>query len=374
MVLILALLGFGAGAAFIVLLASRPTSQTLGGVDPAPATMDLGPEPPAVVNALVNRGVQGRAAIPATFLDLAARGHLAIFQPFPAPAIVYRRDSTDPLRDYERLFLTPIESTSPEHGIPLADYIDRLGFGVSSSIEFERSVHAELLASNLLHRAGGFISWESLTAEGRTAASHWLGVREFLRGDDAFHELPPSAVTVWDRYLAYAAALDVAYDATSEILAMFARHATTTQDVDAARTNLAAYFVSGSQFDARDFGVSPTAPFGPVGPYPTNLRGLLAGWTAAGHGEISPTTWGTAFVDRVELVQTSAPAAAAADVAAVLDALVDASRSGHAGLPLDQVFRSIEPVMQRFFADATARAGEGSDEVRRWNILRRLAH
>ena len=45
------------------------------------------------------------------------------------------------------------------------------------------------------------------TKAGREVAARWLGLRQWLRGDDAFSELPPAAVAVWDRYLAYGAAV-----------------------------------------------------------------------------------------------------------------------------------------------------------------------
>jgi len=48
------------------------------------------------------------------------------------------------------------------------------------------------------------------TPAGRAAAQRWLGLREFLRGDEAFAALPPAAAGLWDRYLAYGSALGVA--------------------------------------------------------------------------------------------------------------------------------------------------------------------
>jgi len=45
------------------------------------------------------------------------------------------------------------------------------------------------------------------TPAGRAVAARWLGLREFLHGDEAFRELPPAAVAVWDRYLPYGCAL-----------------------------------------------------------------------------------------------------------------------------------------------------------------------
>lgn len=50
---------------------------------------------------------------------------------------------------------------------------------------------------------------DRLTAHGREVAAHWLGVRAWLRAHEPLRDLPPAAVAVWDRYLAYGAALGV---------------------------------------------------------------------------------------------------------------------------------------------------------------------
>jgi hypothetical protein len=47
------------------------------------------------------------------------------------------------------------------------------------------------------------------SAAGRAVTARWLGVSAWLRAHPDFTELPPAAVTVWDRYLSYAAALGV---------------------------------------------------------------------------------------------------------------------------------------------------------------------
>lgn len=54
------------------------------------------------------------------------------------------------------------------------------------------------------------IRGERDTPAGRAAAAHWLGVRSYLRAHSGFSDLPPSAVTLWQRYLAYGCALGVA--------------------------------------------------------------------------------------------------------------------------------------------------------------------
>jgi hypothetical protein len=55
--------------------ATRPRN-----VDPAPATMELGGEPPAVVDLLTNEWRVTPDAIPATLLDLAARDYVDLDQ------------------------------------------------------------------------------------------------------------------------------------------------------------------------------------------------------------------------------------------------------------------------------------------------------
>src|SRR5205823_3532007 len=48
------------------------------------------------------------------------------------------------------------------------------------------------------------------TPEGLRIAGRWLGLRENLEADGTFPSLPPTAVAIWDRYLAYAVAMGVA--------------------------------------------------------------------------------------------------------------------------------------------------------------------
>ena len=55
------------------------------------------------------------------------------------------------------------------------------------------------------------------TTAGRARASAWLGVRGWLEVDTSFAALPPSAVAVWDRYLAYGDALGVTHVSSAVI-------------------------------------------------------------------------------------------------------------------------------------------------------------
>ena len=50
---------------------------------------------------------------------------------------------------------------------------------------------------------------DRLTAQGRSVTAYWLGVAAWLRAHEPLRDLPPAAVAVWDRYLAYGAALGV---------------------------------------------------------------------------------------------------------------------------------------------------------------------
>lgn len=63
------------------------------------------------------------------------------------------------------------------------------------------------------------------TPRGRAAASHWLGYRDYLVADKQFRTLPPAAVTIWDRHLAYAAAFGFARTAIEALpLATYNEH------------------------------------------------------------------------------------------------------------------------------------------------------
>jgi hypothetical protein len=58
-------------------------------------------------------------------------------------------------------------------------------------------------------RVAGKVGGERDTAAGRAVAARWLGVRDWLAAHESFADPPPAAVTVWDRYLPYGAALGV---------------------------------------------------------------------------------------------------------------------------------------------------------------------
>jgi hypothetical protein len=246
---------------------------------PGPETSDLGAEPPAVANLLVNRCKVTSAAAAATLLDLAARGHLELQQLDPDHFVV--RLSAPPhdavaLEPYERQVMELVREKATGGSAPLeAVQLDE------SSTDAWRTRFAEevvddartrgllrgrwsrtdwvvfgvLLAAVLAALAGGLfvahvedkggkrgegfdrelwflvaiVGWVALmaalrrlrsvrySAEGTAAAARWLGVKRFLQHDAQFGDTPPAGVAVWNRVLSYGAALGVAHAAVAAV-------------------------------------------------------------------------------------------------------------------------------------------------------------
>jgi Predicted membrane protein (DUF2207) C-terminal domain len=243
----------------LVLLATRPARP-----DPAPATQELpGGEPPAVVSLLAGNWELTEDAAESTFIDLAARKYLEFRQPGndPMQTTVHVRDPNPPgLLPYERRILDRVVGLAVGGVVPLTALTFR---DQSQAAAFEKRLRADVIADararglsrrrlgkallTLLTAAaavaglvvGGAILWagrhsadplrpagagwlvtfvvlggigqrshgERDTDAGRAVAARWLGVREWLRNTEAFADLPPAAVAVWDRYLAYGDAL-----------------------------------------------------------------------------------------------------------------------------------------------------------------------
>src|SRR5687768_1614408 len=103
------------GLLAVLAVATRPRFDP-----PLPATMDIGPEPPAVASYLVHRWRLGEDAIPATLLDLAGRDLVDIeriapqkyiLRPRPLPADVA-------LTAYERRVWNHLSSKSRDGVVP----------------------------------------------------------------------------------------------------------------------------------------------------------------------------------------------------------------------------------------------------------------
>jgi hypothetical protein len=239
------------------------------GVRPAPATQDLGPEPPAVASLVGNGWDLTEDAAEATLLDLGARGWYEFRQPAadPTHTTVHMLQSTPTgLLPYERRVYDRVAAVAVGGVVPLTaltfrdpkqaqswwkhlrgEIIDdarsrglsrrRLSPTHVGILTAGAAVAATVVALAVAHNvfrgdvqgededpigavlAAGFVTFAILTAiggrnvgerdtpAGREAAARWLGVRGWLRAHEAFAELPPSAVAVWDRYLGYGAAL-----------------------------------------------------------------------------------------------------------------------------------------------------------------------
>jgi hypothetical protein len=233
--------------------------------DAAPATEDLGTEPPAVVSLVVNRWEVTEDAAESTLLDLAARHYLEFRQPGndPKQTTVHVRDPNPTgLNAYEQRVFSRVNALAQGGVVPLTALTFR---DASRSSAWAKRLTAEVIADARSHglsrrRFGprvlgvltaaaaaaaigtalavaywlskqhshstgsaalwvGVVSFGVLTSisgrphgerdtpAGRDVAARWLGVRAWLRGHEAFADLPPAAVTVWDRYLSYGAAV-----------------------------------------------------------------------------------------------------------------------------------------------------------------------
>jgi hypothetical protein len=248
-------------------------------VAPGAAVLDVvGDQPPAVVNLLTTDWDLNHAAVPATLVDLAARGHVAIDQ-YGDDTVVrpLGRRTDDRLADYEGQLLghlrslgaqtgdgrVPAEalSTGPEatsrhwwRSFRSGVVDDARGRGLSrprwspgakaglmilaapvavvfalagSSLpddpasDDDNPIAVAAFGALLSYSALGFVvanlDGERDTPEGREVAARWLGVRELLGEDPLFGEQPPAAVAIWDRLLAHGTALGVAHGVVRQL-------------------------------------------------------------------------------------------------------------------------------------------------------------
>ncbi len=244
-----------------VLAATRPFVP-----DPAPATEDLGPEPPAVASMLVNQWEVTEDAAESTLLDLGARHILEFRQPANDPmqtTVHVRQTSPAGLNPYEQLVFNRVAGLAAGGVVPLTALTFRdkaeakawgkrltaevvaearshdlsqrrlgkpivsaltiaaglVGLSITTAVIYylnrqphpkdviENGLYAGLFTWFVLSAIGARSHGERDTPAGREVASRWLGVRAWLRGHEAFADLPPAAVAVWDRYMSYGAAV-----------------------------------------------------------------------------------------------------------------------------------------------------------------------
>ena len=257
-----ALLWLGVGTALLTLFHPRHPHE-------APATSELRDEPPAVVNLITHQWRVTASAAAATLLDLANRGYVDIVQVSPEEDVVELRRTGRDARDlqpYERQVLDHLRRTAVDGVVPanalttgpaavseawwrrfrLAVELDARRRGVSR-LRFPAWVTATFAAglvvlllwlvlavSSARDAAPGDEPniWAVIVAiavlvacavvakrfdrerqrdtdAGLAAASHWLGVRRaYTHG--RYDDLTPAAVVLYERHLAYAAAMDAA--------------------------------------------------------------------------------------------------------------------------------------------------------------------
>jgi hypothetical protein len=260
----------------LIWLSSRPRFPEAG----AP-TADLGPEPPAVANFLVNRWNLTRVAMSATLADLAGRRVLGLedyaggrhvvrirsnqpegeqFTPYEqqvldlvrnratggsAPVEALDLGQSDEAQKWWKRFRKAVEKDAEARGLARPRFTRRhkvlLGTSLAVALLFfglalatahvgegwESDDGEEFNPWSWLLVAGvawlGASAWFARsgplreTGAGREACARWLGVRQYLRSSGTFGDLPPGAVAVWGRYLAYAAGFGLAR-ATSRAL------------------------------------------------------------------------------------------------------------------------------------------------------------
>lgn len=251
-------------------LLTRPASPA-----PAPATMDLGAEPPALVSLLVNRWTLTEDAAESTVLDLAARKFFELRQPGSDPLqttvhVPAVSPDASGLRPYEKQVLDRVCGLAVNGVVPLSALTFRdpgqaktwnkrlraavvadaraaglsrrrfgpavttvlvalaavaaVGVGLAalhyglwdpSNTNENPGFGAGILTFGLLSAVAGRPLGERDTPAGRAAAARWLGVRDWLRGHEQFADLPPASVAVWDRYLGYGAAVGATHLASA---------------------------------------------------------------------------------------------------------------------------------------------------------------
>jgi hypothetical protein len=245
---------------------------------PSSATLDLGDEPPAIVDLLTDGFAVTPQSVPATLVDLAARRRLAIEQ--YGDRIIIRVPATtndDELTAFERRVLDHVRELAVDGVVPaevmstgprgaskswwrafrreVNEEGQRLGYcrdrwskamlspiwigvlasgGVLWLADHRADVDAEVSYSDpavlvfgitVLVLAALVVALVTLpqrdlqrdTDAGLAAASRWMGVREYMATVGDFEDKPAAMVALWDRHLAYAVALDLAPQVVREL-------------------------------------------------------------------------------------------------------------------------------------------------------------
>jgi hypothetical protein len=239
-------------------------------VDAGPPTQELPPEPPALANMLCDDFELGTEAVPATLLDLAARRVVTLEEIQPGRTICrVRQASFEGLTEFEHRVLAAVVTKAIDGVVPAEalttgpedasrgwqrDYqkevvaesksrgltydrwpaaiVSVVGFGalavfgllwlasaVGGDTSGDEGVRAAVLGgvalaamlaiAALAGRWGRSLA-QLPTEDGAQAAAKCLGLQRHLHDNEHFDDVPPAAVVMWGRHLAYAAALGAA--------------------------------------------------------------------------------------------------------------------------------------------------------------------
>jgi hypothetical protein len=152
--------GGGFGVLFAVVLAVRYAASFPVLPAPGPETSDLGEEPPAVANLLVNRCTVTRTAAAATLVDLAARQHLELFEAGPNRFVVRVKPPRDePLSPYERQVLDLVRAKATGGSAPLEAIQLDAGAATSWHSRLDKEVVRDAKARGLLRGRWSQLDW-----------------------------------------------------------------------------------------------------------------------------------------------------------------------------------------------------------------------
>ena len=243
----------GTGLWLLIVGAVRVRRQPREPADLEP-TLELGPEPPALAGFLAGNFKVRRDAVPATLLDFCARGLAEIkrvdvntyacelgdapvenLTPYElrvwehlrkrvrggvVPAQALTTGPRDESKRWWRGFVNEVVDEAQERGLSRDLWPKRLALlvGVLAAVAAlllglaygEKAFYAYVIAPVVVIGHVLYGRRQRDTAAGLEAAARWRAVQAKLAEDPVFAEQPPHAVALWERLLAYGAALGVA--------------------------------------------------------------------------------------------------------------------------------------------------------------------